>query len=101
MILFIVQKEQMICLFKQERMVSITGKFAVGNDMALKDYTRCIYLILFVLFTLCGYEMQLHSDCASDAINCASLFAKMSTKWPIRSGKGQFHQQNLNYKESI
>ncbi len=71
-------------VFLNKNWWSLIGIFAVGNDMVLKHYTRCIYLILF---TLCGYEMQLHSDCASDAINWASLFAKMSTKWPIHSGK--------------
>lgn len=42
--------------------------------------------VLFYLH-LCEYRMQLHGDCASDAINCASVFVKMSTKWPIHSGK--------------
>lgn len=57
MFVFIVQKEQMISPFKQELMVSnrrLIGIFAVGNDMVLKHYTRCIYVILF---TLCGYEI--------------------------------------------
>lgn len=101
MFLFIVQKEQIPSLSKQEQLMIRNRHICCRQWHGAERFSK-MHLLDSVLFYLhlCEYEVQLLGESASDAINCASVSKDEHQMAHTFRQKNSFIN-NPNYKGTV